>query len=52
VVKHAVTTPQAYNALARLADQALGKPLEAEEDSPEDDVTREQRAVIPGGLTR
>jgi hypothetical protein len=33
-----------------LADQAFGKPQEAEEDKPEDDIlaglTREQRAVI------
>lgn len=36
--------------LVRFADQAFGKPLEAEEDKPEDDLlavlTREQRAVI------
>jgi len=38
------------NALARLADQAFGKPEPAEEDKPEDDwlaaLTREQRAVV------
>jgi hypothetical protein len=38
------------NALARLADQAFGKPEPAEEDKPEDNwlaaLTREQRAVV------
>ena len=38
------------NALARLADQAFGKPLPAEEDKPEDEglaaLTREERAVL------
>jgi len=38
------------SALARLADQAFGKPLPAEEEIPEDEdlsaLTREQRAVL------
>lgn len=38
------------NALARLADQAFGRPLPAEEDKPEDEglaaLTREERAVL------
>ena len=38
------------NALARLADQAFGKPLPADEDKPEDEglasLTREERAVL------
>ena len=38
------------NALARLADQAFGKPLPAEEDVPGDEglasLTREERAVL------
>src|SRR6188508_1349978 len=38
------------NALARLADQAFGKPLPVEEEIPEDEdlsaLTREQRAVL------
>ena len=38
------------NALARLADQAFGRPLQADEDKPEDEglasLTREERAVL------
>lgn len=38
------------NALARLADQAFGRPLPAEEDAPGDEelasLTREERAVL------
>lgn len=38
------------NALARLADQAFGKPLPADEDRPDDEglaaLTREERAVL------
>ena len=38
------------NALARLADQAFGKPLPAEEDVPGDEglaaLSREERAVL------
>jgi hypothetical protein len=42
--------PQDINTLARLADQAFGKPQDAEEDSPIDPelaaLTREQRALL------
>jgi hypothetical protein len=54
LVRGAARSGQAHNALSRLADQAFGKPQEAEEDAPQDDMlaclTREQRAVMQSWL--